>query len=136
MVSPTGALADTTIDPSAPQGGGSGGTPPDSGLDDGMWWNQVTYVVDNSASMAGSKMTAVKTVLNEAVNDLGSKPNGTQFSLYTFNNTSRLCGGGYKKWCPARSLAKRVARVANAIGSKRSCAAGVMSAACCSFSMK
>jgi len=97
VLTPSGALADAEsaggldlaaeAGPASPLGGG-GGVPPASGLDDGMWWNQVTYVADNSASMAGGKFTAVKTALNEAVNDLGSQPSGTEFSLYTFNNTS------------------------------------------------
>ena len=39
---------------------------------------------------------------------------------------SRLCGGGYKQQCPARSLARRVAQVVNATGSKRSYVAGAM----------
>lgn len=56
----------------------------------GAWWNQVTYVVDNSKSMAGAKINAVKTVLVEAVNDLGAAPEGTEFSLVTFDNTSFL----------------------------------------------
>ena len=62
-----------------------------SGLSDSIWWHQVTYVADNSASMAaGSKFGAVKTGLTEAINDLGALPEGTEFSLFTFNNTSAL----------------------------------------------
>ena len=54
----------------------------------GAWWNQVTYVVDNSKSMAGTKFAAVKTVLGEAIADLGAEPEGTEFTLVSFDNTS------------------------------------------------
>jgi len=60
------------------------------GPTDGIWWNQVTYVVDNSASMAGPKFDAVKTALEEGVNDLATEPEGTEFTLETFNNTSSI----------------------------------------------
>lgn len=60
------------------------------GPTDGAWWNQITYVVDNSKSMAGARINAVKTVLVEAINDLGDAPEGTEFSLVTFDNTSFL----------------------------------------------
>ena len=52
------------------------------------WWKQLTFVADNSASMAGPKFDAVKTLFGEAVNDLGNDPEGTEFSLELFNNTS------------------------------------------------
>ncbi|HNB53520.1 MAG TPA: hypothetical protein PK530_16340, partial [Anaerolineales bacterium] len=52
------------------------------------WWKQLTYVADNSASMAGPKYDAMKTLFAEAVNDLGDDPEGTEFSLEQFNNTS------------------------------------------------
>ncbi len=52
------------------------------------WWNQLTYVGDNSASMAGPKYDALKTLFAEAVNDLGNDPKGTEFTLEQFNNTS------------------------------------------------
>jgi len=57
---------------------------------DYKWWNQLTTVVDNSQSMASpmEKFNAVKTVLTEMVNDLGAEPEGTEFALHTFNNTS------------------------------------------------
>ncbi|MCJ7662348.1 MAG: VWA domain-containing protein [Anaerolineales bacterium] len=55
-----------------------------------VWWNTVTQLVDNSASMAGTKINAVKTVLDESINDLGSLPEGTEFSLYTFNNSNTI----------------------------------------------
>jgi uncharacterized protein YegL len=51
-----------------------------------VWWDRVTQVVDNSASMAGAKFDAVKTILAEIVNDLGNQPKGTEFSLYSFHN--------------------------------------------------
>lgn len=51
------------------------------------WWQQVTMVADNSASMAASdKLGAVKTVMNEQVNDADQSGKGVEFSLYTFNN--------------------------------------------------
>ena len=53
---------------------------------DYAWWDRVTQVVDNSASMAGLKFDAVKTILIEIVNDLGNQPKGTEFSLYSFHN--------------------------------------------------
>jgi hypothetical protein len=52
------------------------------------WWNQLTYVADNSASMAGPKFDAMKTLFTEAVNDLGNDPLGTEFTLDLFNNSS------------------------------------------------
>ncbi|MFW6070097.1 MAG: choice-of-anchor X domain-containing protein [bacterium] len=58
------------------------------GPTDGAWWNQVTYVLDNSQSMAGAKFDAAKTVLLEAINDLGQQPEGTELRLETFNHDS------------------------------------------------
>ncbi|HUW14830.1 MAG TPA: vWA domain-containing protein, partial [Anaerolineae bacterium] len=57
---------------------------------DYKWWNQLTTVVDNSQSMAfpTGKFNAVKMVLTEMVNDLGAEPEGTEFALHTFSNTS------------------------------------------------
>jgi hypothetical protein len=52
------------------------------------WWKQLTYVADNSASMAGPKYDAMKTLFAESINDLGSDPLGVEFSLEQFNNTS------------------------------------------------
>jgi hypothetical protein len=52
------------------------------------WWNQLTYVADNSASMSGDKYNAMKVLFAEAVNDLGNNPLGTEFTLEQFNNTS------------------------------------------------
>ncbi len=57
--------------------------------EDFRWWKNLTWIVDNSASMAASgKLGAVKTVMKEQVNDLAPAPKGTEFNLYTFNNTS------------------------------------------------
>ncbi|MCB0090560.1 MAG: VWA domain-containing protein, partial [Caldilineaceae bacterium] len=57
--------------------------------EDFRWWKNLTWVVDNSASMADSdKLGAVKTVMKEQVNDLADAPKGTEFNIYTFNNTS------------------------------------------------
>ncbi len=52
------------------------------------WWDQMAFVVDNSASMAGAKFDAVKTVLPELVNDVSAEPRGVEFALHTFNNSS------------------------------------------------
>lgn len=52
------------------------------------WWDQVTMVVDNSASMAGQKLDAVKALIREQENDLRANPRGTQFDLYAFNASS------------------------------------------------
>ncbi len=52
------------------------------------WWKQLTYVADNSYSMHGPKFDAMKTLFIEAVNDLGEDPQGTEFTLDLFNNTS------------------------------------------------
>lgn len=55
---------------------------------DYKWWQQLTLIADRSASMAGTKFSAVKNVMTEQVNDLASEPKGVEFSLYTFDNTS------------------------------------------------
>ena len=56
---------------------------------DYRWWNQVTMVVDNSASMAQPpatpKINTVKTIIGEQVSDLAPAPQGTEFDIYTFN---------------------------------------------------
>ncbi len=52
------------------------------------WWNQLTYVGDNSASMNGPEFEAIKTLFTKAVTDLGADPKGTEFTLDLFNNTS------------------------------------------------
>lgn len=61
---------------------------------DYRWWDQVTMVVDNSASMAQPagtpKIDAVKTLIREQVNDLTRNPRGTEFNFYTFNANSLL----------------------------------------------
>lgn len=57
--------------------------------EDFRWWKNLTWVVDNSLSMADAgKLDAVKTVMKEQVNDLAPTPKGTEFNLYTFNNTA------------------------------------------------
>ncbi len=55
---------------------------------DSVWWNQITYILDNSASMNGDKFDGAKVVVEETINDLGVLPEGTEFNLVTFNNTS------------------------------------------------
>ncbi|MFN2138212.1 MAG: hypothetical protein ACK2UK_19810, partial [Candidatus Promineifilaceae bacterium] len=55
----------------------------------GAWWNEMTYVVDRSKSMAGARLDAVKAVLAESINDLSNEPGGTEFSLLTLDS------GGY-----------------------------------------
>jgi hypothetical protein len=52
---------------------------------DVRWWEQATIVIDNSSSMAGQKINAVKAIVGEQVNDLAPLPQGTEFNLYTFN---------------------------------------------------
>ncbi len=52
------------------------------------WWKQLTYVADNSSSMNGPKFEAMKVLFEEAVNDLGNDPKGTEFTLDLFNNTT------------------------------------------------
>ena len=56
---------------------------------DFRWWNQVTMVVDRSASMAGPpgapKINTVKTIIGEQVSDLAPRPQGTEFNIYTFD---------------------------------------------------
>jgi hypothetical protein len=52
------------------------------------WWKLLTYVGDNSLSMNGPKFDAMKKLFKEAVNDLGDDPEGTEFTLELFNNTS------------------------------------------------
>jgi hypothetical protein len=62
----------------------------DENTPDYKWWNQLTLIADRSASMAGVKFNAVKTVMTEQVNDLANEPKGVEFSLYTFDNTSTI----------------------------------------------
>ena len=54
------------------------------------WWKLLIYVADNSSSMSGPKFEAMKTLFAEAVNDLGDDPEGTEFTLDLFNNTSSV----------------------------------------------
>ncbi len=59
------------------------------GPGDFKWWQNLTWVVDNSASMADSgKLTSVKAVMQEQVNDLAPAVKGAEFNVYTFNNTT------------------------------------------------
>ncbi len=56
---------------------------------DVKWWKNLTWVVDTSASMAdANKLGSVKTVMKEQVNDLSGAPKGTEFNVYSFNNTT------------------------------------------------
>jgi hypothetical protein len=57
---------------------------------DYRWWKQLTWVVDNSTSMAGPKLDGAKTVINEQLNDLNNDPKGVDFNLYTFNHESNV----------------------------------------------
>ena len=59
---------------------------------DHRWWKRLTFVVDNSASMAEfNKFGAVKTVMKETVNDaLLAEPKGVEIKVQTFNNDSAL----------------------------------------------
>lgn len=53
-----------------------------------QWWKHLVMISDVSKSMQGTKLNAVKTVLNEQVADIAqTQTKGTEFSLYTFDNT-------------------------------------------------
>ena len=53
------------------------------------WWKNLTWVVDNSASMAAAgKLDSAKAVMKEQVNDLAEDAKGVEFNVYTFNNTT------------------------------------------------
>jgi len=53
-----------------------------------QWWKHLVLISDVSKSMAGTKLNAVKTVLNEQINDIvQASTKGTEFSLYSFDNT-------------------------------------------------
>ncbi|MCL4832337.1 MAG: hypothetical protein KJZ86_07850 [Caldilineaceae bacterium] len=53
-----------------------------------QWWKHLVMISDVSKSMQGTKLNAVKTVLNEQVADIAkTHTKGTEFSLYTFDNT-------------------------------------------------
>lgn len=49
------------------------------------WWDEMTFVVDRSSSMAGTKMTAVKKIIGDQVSGGAARPNGTAFTMYTFD---------------------------------------------------
>ncbi|HYN88692.1 MAG TPA: vWA domain-containing protein, partial [Ardenticatenaceae bacterium] len=56
--------------------------------DDGDWWEQVVFAVDNSKSMEGAELEAVKTVLKEQVHDLATEnPEGVEMRLDTFDES-------------------------------------------------
>lgn len=52
-----------------------------------QWWKHLILVNDLSNSMGGTKLNAVKSVLNEQVGDIAATPKGVEFSLYSFDNT-------------------------------------------------
>ncbi len=58
------------------------------------WWDQVTMVVDTSASMAQPpetpKINSVKAIIREQVNDLAASPRGVEFNLYSFDGATPL----------------------------------------------
>lgn len=55
------------------------------------WWSRVAYIVDTSASMAGARLSSVKTVLQEQVDTLFQRsPQGVEFRLDTFTNNTPL----------------------------------------------
>lgn len=56
-------------------------------LTDYQWWKHLILVNDLSKSMAGTEINAVKTVLNEQINDIAQSPKGVEFSIYSFDNT-------------------------------------------------
>ena len=54
---------------------------------DYRWWKQLIMLADTSKSMEGTKLTAVKNVLTEQVNDIAANsPNGVEFALQSFTN--------------------------------------------------
>jgi hypothetical protein len=55
---------------------------------DPRWWQQLTMIVDNSASMGqDGKLDAVKTLMHEQINDVvAPNPKGVEVRLNTFSN--------------------------------------------------
>ena len=88
----------TTTAPPTPTQAAEGDLAPRSSLAApplaGRWWDQVTMVVDTSASMAQPpgtpKINSVKAIIREQVNDLAANPRGTEFNLYTFDADTPL----------------------------------------------
>ncbi len=76
-----------------------------SGAEDYQWWKRLTFVVDNSASMAGPKFAGVKTVLLEQANDVAQSPVGAQFKLFTFNNSTTAIQPFFKDYFTAGDAA-------------------------------
>ena len=61
--------------------------------EDYRWWERLTFIVDNSKSMEGARIAAVKTVLHNRVDDLaGRVDEGVEFRLDVFNDASALNG--------------------------------------------
>lgn len=58
-----------------------------TGASNYQWWKHLILVNDLSNSMGGTKLNAVKSVLNEQVGDIAATPKGVEFSLYSFDNT-------------------------------------------------
>ncbi len=52
------------------------------------WWERLALVVDNSASMSGARLDAVKTAVQTQVTRLSGLATGVEFSLDLFNNGS------------------------------------------------
>ncbi len=86
------------------QNGAANASPP-SGSEDYQWWKRLTMVVDNSASMSGPKIDGVKTVGIEQTNDAAQDPKGTQFKLFTFDNTSPQIKPFFKDYFTAANAA-------------------------------
>ncbi len=78
---------------------------PPSGGEDYQWWKRLTMVVDNSASMAGPKIDGIKTVATEQTNDAAQEPKGTQFKLFTFDNTANAIKPFFKDYFTAGNAA-------------------------------
>lgn len=76
------------VNAASPQAGSATDVAPNALATDYRWWRQLTWVVDNSTSMAGAKLDGAKTVINEQLNDLNNDPKGIDFNLYTFNHES------------------------------------------------
>ena len=60
-----------------------------SNTGDYRWWDRLAFIIDNSKSMAGQRIDAIKEVLQNEVDDLfNERPKGVEVRLETFNNTS------------------------------------------------
>jgi|GEM_PF-1971402 len=80
--------------------------------EDYRWWKQLTFVVDDSKSMAGTKFEAAKTAIIEQINDLTPDPKGIEVNLYKFNNTGGNVQEGFRGNFFAADIAPQVTALA------------------------